>query len=219
MPSRFRSTVVAALTVPLLSLGFVTGHATTVEKMNVAKLIEYSELILVGEVIGVTDGFDGNNLPYTEVSLQVSEALKGVVGGSYTFRQFGLLAPRDMGNGRTYVGVSPDGWPRFQVGENIIVFLYAKTSLGFQSSTGLLQGKFNISDNRVANAINNVGLFENINVQSELLSNAEEKMIGTARGECPVETFRGFVRKAVDQDLFNAAQPRTPKRGDQREEQ
>jgi len=211
--------MVTLVAISFVFLGVLAGHATTVEKMNVAKLIEYSELILVGQVVSITDGFDGNNLPYTEITLHVNEAIKGAAGGSYAFRQFGLMAPRDLGNGRTYVGVSPDGWPKFQVDEQVIVFLHAKTSLGFQSSAGLLQGKFVIEDSQVFNEINNVGLFDDIELRPQVLTEAEQKMIDAAQGKLPEETFRGFVRKAIDKDLFNTSNPRVPKRGDQREEQ
>ena len=218
MQTKLRITVVGVLTVCFVLVGVLAGHSTTVEKMNVARLIEYSELILVGQVVGMTDGFDGNNLPYTDITLRVAEMIKGAAGGSYTFRQFGLMAPRDMGDGRTYVGVSPDGFPRFELGEQVIVFLHARTSLGFQSSAGLLQGKFIIESSRVFNAINNAGLFENINVDPELLTDAEQKMIGTANGKCPDETFRGFVRKAINQDILNPTAPRPDKEPDHEEQ-
>jgi hypothetical protein len=218
MQNRLRTAVVGALTVCLVVFGVLAGYGTTVEQMNVARLIEYSELILVGQVVGITDGFDGNNLPYTEITLQVAEAMKGAAGGSYTFRQFGLMEPRDMGDGRMYVGVSPDGFPKFTVGEQVIVFLYARTSLGFQSSAGLLQGKFDIENSQVFNGINNAGLFKDITVDSEHLTDAEQKMIATVEGKCPAETFKDLVRKAVDRDIFNPAAPR-PDREPEHEEQ
>ena len=49
------------------------------------------------------------------------EALKGSVGTTYTFRQFGLTAPRELPDGTTYLGVSPDGWPRFHAASDQIV--------------------------------------------------------------------------------------------------
>jgi hypothetical protein len=202
MKSTLRISVTGLLTVCFVFLGAVTGHSTTVERMNVEKLVQYSELILVGQVVSVTDGFDGNNIPYTQVTLQVGETLKGNVGGNYTFRQFGLMAPRAMPNGRVYVGVSPDGWPKFREGEQVMVFLHATTALGFQSSAGLLQGKFNIKGSQVFNEINNMGLFEGVSIDPGLLTEEEQKMLESTQGTYPEETFRGFVRKAVDQDWF-----------------
>jgi len=52
-------------------------------------------------------------LPYTEVKLHVTEALRGQVGSAYTFRQFGLLKPRDMGNSKMNLMVAPAGWATY----------------------------------------------------------------------------------------------------------
>jgi hypothetical protein len=103
---------------------------TTSQETTVADPIN-GDKIIAGRVTAVTDGFDANNLPYTDITVAVSESLKGNASGYYTFRQIGLAAPRDMGNGRTYVGVSPDGFPRFSLGEDVVLFLFKKTSLGF----------------------------------------------------------------------------------------
>jgi hypothetical protein len=182
--------------------GTLSVEATTLEKVNVGQLIEYGELILIGRVSDVSDGFAVNGLPYTEITLQVGEAIKGNVGETYRFRQFGLVAPRDMGDGRVYVGVSPDGWPRFEVGEEVVVFLHATTSLGFQTTAGLFQGKFKIENGQVYNGLENAGLFAGVTTDRGLLSKAEGKMLDIKRGRCPVGPFKSFVRKAVEQNWF-----------------
>ncbi len=175
--------------------------ATSVKKMTVADLVNYGDKIIVGRVVAITDGFDANNLPYTDVTVAVNEALKGNVSGNYTFRQFGLAQPRDLGNGRTYVGVSPDGFPRFGLGEDVVLFLFAKTSKGFESTAGLMQGKFTVSGRQMANDINNLDLFRDINVPGQL-SPAEQKMIASKEGPLDTDVFKGFVRKAVQQSWF-----------------
>jgi len=208
MQCKTRTTLISLVAAAFVCVGVVTSVGTTVEKMNVAKLMEYSELILVGQVVGMTDGFDGNNLPYTDITIQVSEAIKGAAGGSFVFRQFGLMTPRDMGDGTTYLGVSPDGFARFAIDELVLVFLHAKTSLGFQSAAGLLQGKFTIDDSQIYNDLNNADLFKGIDVDTALLTPEEQKMIETNYGKCSEETFRGFVRKAHEQNLFSSPQPK-----------
>ncbi len=202
MNSNFRISIASVLAVYLVSFGALSVNGTSIKKMNVEKLVYHGEKILVGKVLSLTDGFDGNNLPYTAVTIMVTDKVKGNAGTTYTFRQFGLLAPRDMGDGRTYLGVSPDGWPKFAVGEEVMVFLHQTTSLGFQSAAGLLQGKFNIKDKQIVNEINNLGLFENVSVNPGLLTEAEQKMLQATQGRCPAETFISFVRKAVDQNWF-----------------
>lgn len=177
-------------------------EATSVKKMTVADLVNYGDKIIAGRVTVVTDGFDANNLPYTEVTIAVNESLKGNVSGNYTFRQFGLTKPRDMGNGRTFLGVSPDGFPRFTPGEDVVVFLFATTSMGFQSTAGLMQGKFTVSGRGVANDINNLGLFTDLNLNPAQLSSAEQKMLESKEGPLNTELFKGFVKKAVQQSWF-----------------
>ena len=136
--------ILGVLMVVCLAATFHSADATSVKKMTVANLIHYGDKIIVGRVTAVSDGFDAKNLPYTDITVAVNESLKGNANGNYTFRQFGLMAPREIG-GRTYVGVSPDGFPRFVTGEDVVVFLYKKTALGFQSSAGLMQGKFTVT--------------------------------------------------------------------------
>jgi hypothetical protein len=99
-----------------LALWSPAAQATSMTRQNLADLIGLSELILVGQVTALTDGFEAG-VPFTEVTVAVHESIRGETGPTYSFRQFGLLAPRDLGDGRRYLGVSPDGWPRFQVGE------------------------------------------------------------------------------------------------------
>lgn len=96
--------------------------------VNIVDLIDESELILKGMTKEVTDGFE-NGVPYTEVKILVSEALRGNVGEEYTFRQFGLTQPRKMENGKVNLNVTPDGWARYAVGEGGSAFpLYSGTT-------------------------------------------------------------------------------------------
>lgn len=181
----------------LLLSGAHPADAASVLKRNLVDLISLSEHILVGKVVSVTDGFD-NNVPYTEVTLLVEESIRGNAGNLYSFRQFGLTAPRDMGNGQVALSVSPDGWPRFAQDENVVVFLYQAGSLtGLRTTVGLFQGKFRVDGAGVANAANNVGLFENIAVDQSLLSAGEAKCIQSTGGAIPKTDFVGIVRKAV----------------------
>jgi len=166
-------------------------------RRNIVDLIEISELIVTGKVVSVTDGFE-NGVPYTEVTVDVTEPLKGNVPDTYTFRQFGLLEPRSLGNGLRYVGVSPDGWPKFQAGEDVLLFLYKPASrTGLRTTVGLLQGKFTMANRQYENAIRNRGLFDGVSVQPGLLNPAEEHMLNAKGGPVPAATLTGFVKKAV----------------------
>src|SRR5262245_18815589 len=97
--------ILGVLVVAGLAMTLDAAQATSVKKMTVADLVNYGENIVSGRIVSVTDGFDANNLPYTDVTIAIQESIKGTASGNYTFRQFGLTKPRDMGNGRTYVGL------------------------------------------------------------------------------------------------------------------
>ena len=104
-----------------------------------------------------------------------------------------------MEDGRTYLGVSPDGWPRFTTGEEVFLFLYKKASVtGLRTTVGLLQGKFTRSDGGFVNEIANRDLFKNVSVNPALLTPAEQKMLKTTRGALNPSTFVSFVRRAVE---------------------
>ena len=100
--SPFRYGCVPALLALLFSsLG---AQATTVRPMNIVDLIDHSETIVAGRVESVTDGFTSGGMPYTEVTVSVIERFRGAQGTRFTFRQFGLSAPRTMPDGKVFLG-------------------------------------------------------------------------------------------------------------------
>jgi hypothetical protein len=201
---KHRLSMVGLWTVIAVLLPLSTAQSASVQKMNLTDLISYGDLIVVAKVLAQSDGFDGSNgLPYTEVTISILETLRGNANGVYTFRQYGLLAPRDMGNGTTFVGVSPDGWPKFEVGQEAVLFLYAPTALGFQSTAGLLQGKFDVKNGATSNGIDNLGLFKDVTADESLLSDAEIKMLQKERGPVEKSTLLSFVAKAVQNGWQN----------------
>lgn len=205
MRNVFRMSVIGLLSLSLVGLGVVAVDGASVKKMNVADLTYHGDLIIQGVVTSLSDGFDGNNLPYTEVTMWVFESVRGGTEGAfYSFRQFGLLAPKDVGGGLTNVMVSPDGWPKFALGEEVLLFLYQTTSLGFQSTVGLLQGKFTVENGQACNAINNLGLFAGVSgFDPNALDEAESKLLEMKSGAIPVAPLKSFVGKAIDNNWFN----------------
>jgi hypothetical protein len=163
------------------------ASATSFQKeANIVELLQQSELILHGTVTSVTDGIDEHGLPYTEVKLHVTEALRGQVGSEYTFRQFGLLKPRDMGNGRKNVMVTPAGWATYNKGEETILFLHKQAALtGLRTTAGLGQGKFKVA----------MGSATNHN--TTLLKTNEQRAMLTGTGPVNVNAFKSLIRQAV----------------------
>ena len=130
------------------------------------QMVAQAQHIISGEVLSVTDGFDEHKRPYTEITIRVGSAVKGQLGEDslYTFRQFGLAKPRPMGNGKMYLGVSPEGFARWHAGEHVVAFLNP-TLGGLTSTVGLEQGKFNIQDGKAINQVGNTGLFDGMTEQ------------------------------------------------------
>ncbi len=171
---------------------------------NVADLTRISEAILVGRVIALEDGFDGG-VPYTQVTLEIERSLRGdVEGEEYTFRQFGLLRPKKLADGRTCLTTTPDGWSTYRPGEEVVVFLYrAASQTGLRTTVGLSQGKFTIEKGRIANAINNAGLFQGLEGQVSKLSADARKMLAQKEGPVNAEVFLQFVEQAVREGWFD----------------
>jgi hypothetical protein len=176
------------------------ANATTIQReVNVVDLVAQSELILRGTITNVSDGIDPRGIPYTEVTLHVADAIRGQVAGDYTFRQFGLLKPRDMGNGKTNLMVTPAGWPTYSKGEETILFLNKKAAwTGLQTTVGLGQGKFKVSMASAVNQSNNAGLFKNVSVTPTLLSSSEQRAMLTQQGPVNVNAFVTLVKQAVN---------------------
>ena len=188
-----------ALAAALVLLGAPAAHAMKLKAQNLTQLIADSQSIIAGKVTRVTDGIAANGMPYTEVTISVSDSAKGELrgGASYTFRQFGLLEPRKLPSGKTLIAVTPEGFPHWVVGEQVIAFMYKPASrTGLQTTAGLAQGKLNVLNGRVTNEFNNRGLFEGVKIQEGLLSDKERAML-KSDGEVDAATFVGLVGRAV----------------------
>jgi len=181
------------LAVAMLSLAIApAATAAKLVNRNLTQLIADSETIIAGTVTAVTDGIDQNGVPFTEVTIAVASAAKGAIKGAarraprgtadeapaYTFRQFGLLEPRVMDNGRTFLGVTPEGFARWHEGETVIAFLHKPASMtGLQTTAGLAQGKLVLRNGRYANEFNNRGLFDGVEINRGLMTPAQQNML------------------------------------------
>lgn len=181
-----------AVSIAVIALVSAPAFAAKLQSQNLKELVEESQSIITGDVVEVTDGFDSEGRPYTEVTIQVGRVAKGRIAedSTYTFRQFGLLAPRSMGNGRVYLGVSPEGFAKWNEGESVMAFLYQPASItGFQTTVGLGQGKFNISSGKIVNEFGNLGLFDRM--EGEMSSEFDSLLHGT--GAVDADTFMVLV--------------------------
>jgi hypothetical protein len=208
LPSILRLPVALAATLALLA--GPAAHATKLKPQNLTQLIADSQSIVAGKVTRVTDGVSPSGLPYTEVTIAVSDSAKGELRGgkSLTFRQFGLVQPRRMPDGRTLIAVTPEGFPHWKVGEQVVAFMHKPASRsGLQTTAGLAQGKLNVLDGRVTNEFNNRGLFEGVKIQDHLLSPKERAML-SSQGAVDAATFVGLVGRAVNENWIATGEMR-----------
>lgn len=188
------------LVVLILALMAQVSQAATVASQNLVSLIQHSDRILVGTVESITDGFDDSNVPYTEVTLRVSDHIRGEAGDTVTFRQFGLLEPREI-DGRTYLGTSPDGWPRWNEKERVMVFLGPPARLtGLRTTVGLQAGKLRMSNGQLANAAGNAGIFQGMKVEANGLTSDQVAMLASDGQAVDANPFISLVRRAVDEN-------------------
>ena len=182
-----------------LMLAPAATHATTVRKaLTIIELLEQSELIVRGRVTKLTDGIDARGVPYTEVTVQIAESLKGSPGRELTFRQFGLLAPKKMADGRVNLMVTPAAWATYSKGQESIFFLRKPAAwTGLRTTAGLGQGQFKVSGAGASNSVENSGLFEKVVVDPGLLAEPEQRVLSTTRGAVNTRGFSMLVKRAV----------------------
>ncbi len=197
---RLSVTMAMALALAVCSVAAAQGKS---QKQNLVQLIESSQSIVAGTVTKVTDGIDANGLPYTEVTLSVGIAPKGdIQRGDYTFRQFGLIKPRTLPNGKRMLMVTPEEFPRWHADEYVVAFLYhpaAKT--GLQTTSGLAQGKLLKVNDMLVNQYDNAGLFDNITVKPGVLSSNEQAVLAS-RGPVKAADLLGLINHIVADKLL-----------------
>jgi len=182
-------------------LGTPAAHAAKLKPQNLTRLIADADQIVAGKVTRVADGVSERGLPYTEITIAVADSAKGELRGGkrYTFRQFGLLEPRKMPNGRTLVAVTAEAFPTWQEGKQVVAFLYRPASrTGLQTTAGLAQGKLTVLNGRIANEFDNRGLFDGVQISDDLLTDKERAML-KSQGPVDAATFVGLVGRAVNE--------------------
>ena len=191
-----------ALAILLLALvGGDTAAMTLAPPGNLIEMLTHSNAIFRGTVTTVTDGVDMRGLTYTEVTVKVSEVLAGRVSATYTFRQFGLIAPRLSADGSRMLLPAPEGIPKYAVGEDVLLFMNAPARItGLQSPYGLGAGKFVFGPGSVQNDLSNTGLFRDISLDATLMTSNVSRLLGTDYGAVNPDDFMSVVRRAVHEN-------------------
>jgi hypothetical protein len=191
----------ASLGLALLAgaLGVAPASATQLVPQNLTKLISGADVIVSGTVKNVTDGMD-NGVPYTEVTMSVASSAKKKLAprSEFKFRQFGMLKPRKMPNGKFFLGVAPEGFAKWRRDEQVIAFMYKPAAMtGLRTTVGLEQGKFTTMGGRTANAQFNRNLFAGVQVSPGVLNAAEAQMLKKSAGEVDAAALLSLVNRVV----------------------
>jgi hypothetical protein len=133
-----------------LILGFVTLlvgvvswpglGATAMIPLSLQQLSQGAEMIVLGAVTSQASAWNTSHTAiYTDVTVDVEEAIKGGAGPEVTFR----IAGGEVG----HIGMRVSTHPTFHIGERVIVFLH--TTGATAQLFGLQQGKFTVNDDTV----------------------------------------------------------------------
>lgn len=197
MTFRFR----AAAALVFAALAALPASAAQLVPQNLSRLIQASDVIVFGQVKNVRDGIDAQGVPYTEVTIAVASSAKQKLArrSIFKFRQFGLLKPRRMADGRTFLGMAPEGFAQWHKDEQVIAFMRKPAALtGLRTTVGLAQGKFTSSGGQASNGQSNQALFSGVEVSPSLLTPAEAKMLrNPAAGPVDTNALLSLVNRAV----------------------
>jgi len=196
-----RMPIAAALLLTLLALVANPAYAMKIRSQNLTQLISDSSSIVFGTVNSVTDGIDAKGVPYTEVTIHVGSDAKGKIadGATYSFRQFGLLKPRVMANGKAFIALRPEGFPRWVEGETVVAFLRTPASItGLQTTAGMGQGKLTLINGKLINEYQNAGMFDGVDIDNSLLTSEQQSMLLNPRA-IDASAFIDLVGRAVSE--------------------
>lgn len=117
-------------------------EASTALRVDFDQLSRQADRVVAGEVVSIAGETGEDGLIYSTVTIQVERALPaGLEGSSYVFRMVG----GEVGSRR----LSISGFPRFEAGDRIVLFLNGETSTVFGPTVGLWQGVFYVEDGAV----------------------------------------------------------------------
>lgn len=193
--ARIASTIFA---IAGLALAGGDTRAMMLRETNLVDLIRQSDSIVIGTVTEVTDGVNEMGLPYTEVTVAISEKLRGDEEGTVTFRQIGLRTARPDATGPRRMMAAPEGMPQYLVGQEVLLFLNPQAAItGLRSPVGLGNGKFDFGPGSVENAFGNRGAFENISVERGITNANDDRILSTTMGAVNDQDLKSLVRRAV----------------------
>jgi hypothetical protein len=125
----------AILSTLALLLMCSAASASSVLEVSFDRLSQAARHVVSGDVVSIDPVRGENGYIYSDVTLAVRQAVPAqLIGRSYTFRMIGGEL-----DGRR---VSVQGMPRFETGQEVVLFLNARPSTVMGPTIGLWQGVF-----------------------------------------------------------------------------
>jgi len=155
------------------------AQAQSLAHKNLEALVREAETIFVGTCISVVEGIDNSYdigpMGYVEYVFAVEEWAKGGFAGSHTkvIRQPRPLADRSFAGLASFqklaVSASFAQTPSYTPGQRYALFLYAANEWGLTAPVGSIQGVLTFTKDEegescLVNGINNLGLFQNVDL-------------------------------------------------------
>lgn len=180
-------------------------NALTVLQLNLEQLTALSEKVFSGQCVSVVSEKDASGRPVETVTFRVDKMLKGEPSDTVTFRQLSAGAEGVSAKNTAVQGVFRE-LPRYQKGEEEVIFLSEEGEWGLTAPIGLSQGKFKVttsSDGQkfVANGLANRGLFmgwkKSPAFQKAAVNAGALKLVSHSRSGAPLpfEDFTSLVSK------------------------
>ena len=128
--------MISILRFALILFATLTLSASTVLRVDVGQLSQLATNIVGGHITNITPEKNSDNgYIYSKVTLQVSQAIPSCLAGrEYQFRMVG----GELNGKRLHIA----GFPRFQVGQDVVLFLNSRPADVFGPTVGLWQGVF-----------------------------------------------------------------------------
>ena len=190
-----RAAMAAAVMVGGIAASTV-APAATVLPLYLDEMADTAAVAFEGRCTGNRSELDaGTGLVVTYTTFEVLDTLKGKPAATHEIKQVGGALP---GDGPQYRVM---GVPRFEVGEDYVVFLAGVSSAGFSSPIGLSQGRFKVEAKGAGRKVGNGRDFRDMaqRLMARVPPNSRreiEQATGPVR-DMDIEDFKRLVRDHV----------------------
>lgn len=139
---------------PLLAWS-IPASATMVVQLKLDQIVDRAGQAFVGRCVNVSEAWDESGYPAVTIDFAVEHPIKGVTTDIVTVKQFGILSvdtsqellPVLRPGEDAIVTVKGGSAPiQYRADEEVILFVYPNSPLGFTSPVGMGQGLFRVSE-------------------------------------------------------------------------